>query len=393
MLSDLKISNLLEGPVDASDVGWTLCFIGDSQQTKLAELVKELKGNFSETGDEKRILSGFSYWGIGPTISWFSTCADPFYPVMTGSIRSFKSRWRELHETHVATKQFHYVSLGVGTGQKDRDIVEGLLVDHPDLIYFPVDMSSTMLRMAIQEVTEIERLKGSQVLPIQIDFSDERRIDDLRDLVDKLAPDAPILFSLLGNTLANFQDDEKLMRILSKLMRDDDLLLVEVASTKKLDEELSQEAAREYGTPESFKRFAASALLQNTNLHIDMNSILFRASVEDDKAILVKVIYQNTTGENISVMLPDWSSMELIDNDTIRVLLTRKYTQKGIENIIIKNGLSVLERKTSGFTGSSFTGRNPNFGIDLLLVTRSSSGQVRTNSDIASSVWSPSSQK
>ncbi|MGD1857981.1 MAG: L-histidine N(alpha)-methyltransferase [Leptolyngbyaceae cyanobacterium] len=323
MLSDLRISNLLEGSIDASDIGWTLCFIGESQQTKLAELVQEIKGGFSETGDCKRIVSGFSYWGIGPTISWAKTCSDPFYPVMTGSIRSFRSRWRELHESNIAKKKFHYVSLGVGTGKKDRNVIADLLIDNPDLLFFPVDMSSTMLRMAIQEVMQIDSLKGSQILPIQLDFSDTERIRNLRDLIDQLVPDAPILFSLLGNTLANFQYDEKLLRILSRLVRKDDLLLIEVASTKRLDEQIAQQAAREYANTESFRKFVASALLQNTNLHIDLASVLFKSSVENDKSILIKIIYQNTTGENLSVMLPDWSSMDLVANDTIRLLLTR----------------------------------------------------------------------
>ncbi|HAZ44689.1 MAG TPA: hypothetical protein DDW76_37510 [Cyanobacteria bacterium UBA11369] len=90
MLQYPDLGKLLQCPTDSSDLGWTLCFIGDSQQTKLAELVQELKGDFSQTGDGKQILSGFSYWGIGPTIAWDKTCADPFYPVMKESIQSFR---------------------------------------------------------------------------------------------------------------------------------------------------------------------------------------------------------------------------------------------------------------------------------------------------------------
>jgi L-histidine Nalpha-methyltransferase len=390
MLSDLTFSRLLEGSIDESDLGWTLCFIGDSQQTKLAELVGELKGKFSNAGDGKRISSGFSYWGIGPTISWAKTCADPFYPVMKESIRSFRSRWRDIYSKREKNREFHYVSLGVGTGEKDQHILKTLLDTQPNLLYFPVDMSSTMLRMAIQEVTKIENLKGSQILPIQIDFSDRKRGENLRNLLDQVVPDHPILFSLLGNTLANFQLDAELLKIISKLMRENDLLLIEVASTKDLDTQTVQEAKEEYEKIESFKKFATSALLQNTDLHIDLGNVLFQPTLEQDKAILIKVIYQNRTGEMIQVMLPDWSFTEFSSEDTIQLHLTRKYTPQGIEKMILENNLSIVDRRTTDFERQY----NTKFGMDLILVAPCLAGNKdNEGSSLADSVWKPSGSK
>jgi uncharacterized SAM-dependent methyltransferase len=303
MVEHLNFSKLLEGSADESDLGWTLCFIGDSQQTKLSELVHELKDEFSATGDGKKISSGFSYWGVVPTIKWADTCADKFYPVMRESIQSFRPRWRQIYSDYIQTQKFHYVSLGVGTGEKDYQVLTSLLLNQPELLYFPVDMSSTMLRMAIQKVTELEQLKGSQVLPIQIDFSNEKRVENLRSLLDHIVPGHPVLFSLLGNTLANFQYDTKLFKTLSKLMRPDDLLLLEVAATKDLHNQTVQEAAREYAKIESFKKFVASALLQNTDLHLDLSNLIFQSSIEENKAILIKVIYRNSKKE--TMVLPD----------------------------------------------------------------------------------------
>jgi uncharacterized SAM-dependent methyltransferase len=358
----LNLEVLLESPSDVADLGWTLCFIGDSQETKLAELVRELKSDFSETGDGKQIVSGFSYWGIGPTIAWANTCADPFYPVMRQSILSFNSRWQQIYSGDILTQDFHYISLGVGTGEKDYHILTSLLAKQPNLFYFPVDMSSTMLRKAIQEVTKIEQLNSSQILPIQIDFYDERRVNNLRNLVDRIVPDRPILFSLLGNTLANFQDDARLLKNLSRLMRPEDRLLVEVATTKDLDDETVKAAANEYARIESFKKFVTSALLQNTDLHIELENLVFTASVEEHKAILIKVIYQNFMQETIQVRLPDWSFMNFANNDTIRLHLTRKYTSQGIRQMIWESGLSIINQTTNDFEDS-------NFGISLFLVS------------------------
>jgi L-histidine Nalpha-methyltransferase len=100
-------------------------------------------------------------------------------------------------------------------------------------------------------------------------------------------------------------------------MRDKDLLLIEVAATKELDNQTIQAAAAEYAKIESFKKFVTSALLQNTDLHIDLGNLIFRPSVEENKAILIKVIYRNLTKETLRVMLPDWSYTDFLNTDLV----------------------------------------------------------------------------
>ncbi|MEG4446086.1 hypothetical protein QUB47_30125 [Microcoleus sp. AT9_B5] len=162
-----------------------------------------------------------------------------------------------------------------------------------------------------------------------------------------------------------------------------------MAATKDLDNQTIQAAAAEYAKIESFKKFVTSALLQNTDLHIDLGNLIFRPSVEENKAILIKVIYQNLTKETLRVMLPDWSYTDFLNTDTIRLFLTRKYTYTGIENMILESELEIIDRKTTNFEN----GYNTKFGMDLLLVARSSPGnQSRPNnndgSSLAQAVWS-----
>jgi hypothetical protein len=78
-MEPLNFVKLLENSINEPGLGWTLCFIGEDQSRKLAELTQELRREFSQTGDGKEILSGFSYWGIGPTIAWNNACNDRFY--------------------------------------------------------------------------------------------------------------------------------------------------------------------------------------------------------------------------------------------------------------------------------------------------------------------------
>lgn len=383
-MAPLDFVKLLENSINEAGLGWTLCFIGEDQSNKLAELTQELRGEFSTTGDGKEILSGFSYWGIGPTIAWDNACNDRFYLVMKQSIESFKSRWEQIHSNNLRDPKYHYVSLGVGTGEKDQFILSFLLNTNPDLFYFPVDMSSEMLRLGVQQATKVAQFKGSHLLPIQIDFSIERNVNELRKLLDRVANDTPILFSLLGNTLANFQRDTELLQTLSQLMRREDKLLIEVATTEELSQEAAQKAADEYAKTKSFRDFVTSALLQNTDLHIDLNSVFFEAFIEADKAILIKILYRNLTGNNIQVTLPDRSVMNFEEQDTIRLLLTRKYTSTGIKKIISDSNLVLVDSLHIKLEPRYKNG----FGMNLILLASDSSGIHNSTPPVANYIWS-----
>src|SRR5262245_32119067 len=134
----------LEHAINQAALGWTLCFIGEDQSDKLAVLTQDLRRPFSDTGDGKQVASGFSYWGLGPTLAWARACSDPLYLVMKKSIESFHERWANLLSSF--SVPYHYVSLGIGTGAKDRRILRDLSRLNGELYYFPVDMSPEMLR-------------------------------------------------------------------------------------------------------------------------------------------------------------------------------------------------------------------------------------------------------
>lgn len=285
---------------------------------------------------------------------------------MKESISSFQNRWNKFSDREVIDQKYHYVSLGVGTGDKDNHILRRLYKHNNCIRYFPIDMSSMMLRTGVQKATNDIPLKGSHVLPIQIDFSFQNNINELRNLLDQIDNDFPILFSLLGNTLANFPEDTELLQILSRLMRNGDKLLLEVATTEDLSQQAAEQAAREYANASSFKRFVTSALLQYTDLHIDFDCVQFEGSIEPNgNAIFIKVFYRNSTGKTISVMLPDREHVDFQEGDTIRLLTTRKYTSKGINRI-----LSDCKFRTNSRTSSRLIGRNKHgFGMDLILLS------------------------
>src|ERR1017187_1093637 len=346
--------------INDAPLGWTLSFIGEDQSDKLAVLTEDLRREFSETGDGKQFASGFSYWGIGPTLAWERACNDPLYRVMKRSIDSFPERWN--HVRPYLTAPYHYVSLGVGTGTKDRRILWDLTRSNRGLYYFPVDMSPEMLRVGTREYLASKDIQRCRLLPIQIDFSIDTNVAVLHRMLGQIIGDEPILFSLLGNTLANFEADTEVLRILRALMRQQDRFLLEVATTVSLDGAAVRAAEDEYAGSEAFKKFVTSALLQYTDLPVGIDAVDFHSLREGDKAILINVVYQNVVNRVLPVKLPGNSIIEFAANDTIRLYISRKYTSQGITSSIAEAGFSPLARHSAA--------QLRGFGLDLILLAQ-----------------------
>ncbi|MGY0004023.1 L-histidine N(alpha)-methyltransferase [Micromonospora sp. I033] len=369
----LKLLRRLEKVISETEFSWSLCLVGEDQSRKLNELAAELQRPFSSTGDEKRIVSGYSYWGIEPAVNWQRACTDPNYPVMRDGIETFSRRWRNLHSRHNG-RPYHYISLGPGTGEKDAVVLADLHPLNPEMYYVPVDMSAEMLRLGLKPIKSLPffRQFRNQLLPVQLDFSVEENVAELNELRDRLMGDEPVLFSLLGNTMANFDEDVDLVERLSKqLLRPQDRLMVEVATASHLDDRMAQQAAREYETSWVFREFVISALRQNTDLSVNMNYVRFEGVVDEGRSLVIKVIYCNRSAEDLKIVLPNRSEVHFPSGDTIRLLITRKYQLKALAAALAKAGLFV---ESEAFTQFQAYERVRRFGMDLMLLSSSDAG-------------------
>jgi uncharacterized SAM-dependent methyltransferase len=371
----LQLLRRLEKIIEETEFAWSLCIVGEDQSDKLAELTDDLKRPYSASGDGKQIVSGYSYWGIEPTIAWRHACNDAFYPVMKESLNSFARGWRTVRGQLDPDAGYHYVSLGPGNGEKDRVVLSDLQPRYPAMFYVPVDMSGEMLRVCMEPVRTLPFIRGfrSQILPVQLDFNDERNVKELAGLRERLVGAEPVLFSLLGNTIANFEDDDQLLAMLTEhLIRPQDRLLLEVATTPELTAPATEAAAHEYERSKAFREFVTSALHQSTDLSLDMSSVEFASSVEPDRAIRVKVIYRNSSGEPIVLTVPDRTEVTFADGDTIRLLLTRKYLRPALAGFVREAGLT-----EDGAADSAFSSRRNahRFGLSLLLLSRAAPGE------------------
>src|SRR5687768_12036416 len=124
-LSDDSLLRRLEEALDfKGETRWSLTVGGEPPWSQLSELITGLQGDVG-TGENKKVESKYSYIGIGPTIHWLDACKDLFYPVMRDGIESFPRHWRPI-EAAIEGPDLHFVSLGVGNGQKDRVILRDL---------------------------------------------------------------------------------------------------------------------------------------------------------------------------------------------------------------------------------------------------------------------------
>jgi hypothetical protein len=325
--------------IDRAALGWTMCFIGEDQSDKLAQLTEDLSEPFSNCGDGKRFASGFSYWGIGPTLAWARACTDPMYVVMKRSIETFSERW-EACAGALAHGALHYVSLGIGTGQKDRTVLRWLLDRNPDCKFFPVDMSGEMLRVGIAECLKNTDIRRSRVLPIQIDFSTRNNAHAIRGVVTSVVGDHPVLYSLLGNTLANFDDDQDLLAIVAGILRPQDRLMLEVATTEQVSGEAAGRVATEYRKSESFLSFVTAALDHYTSLTVQRDWVGFEPRALEG-ALEVRIVYRNRGTEPLKTKVPTGRHIVVEPNETIRLYLTRKYAQSHIDAMAATAGCRI----------------------------------------------------
>jgi len=351
--------------IDNARLGWTLFFVGESEAKQLIELTRLLQKPKSLNGTGKKFNSGFAYWGIGPTLAWYFAVKDIYYYVMHEGIKQFNITWENIYND-LPNSNYHYVSLGAGTGEKDSSVYSSLINKNPNSRYFPIDMTYEMLRIAVGEVTSSRNVKRSKILPIKINFTNPKFQRSIRSIFNKMLEKKPILFSLLGNTLANFEDDIlELEYIIKNLLNIGDLLLIELAHSNGTAQEYQQEMIGEYYSSESLRRFHTSALLQNTDLDIDLNSIEYLCKSNKALNLELKIIYKNKSEEKNTVNILGGKSFTFEKNDTIRLYLTRKYTDQGIERLF-KN--LPLERISEHYLRNDNLGsKSEKFGLATIL--------------------------
>lgn len=334
------------GKIQISD-NWMLTYVGENQLHKLGDLVLDLKN--------RKIRSGYAYWGVGPTRMWTTACTDPCYH-MRENIERFPDHARQL-ANYVDKEQYNFVSLGVGEGSKDSNIIRDFFNQddqakpRDDFSYLPVDMSLDMLRVAIGRIQE---LPSHRRIAIQRDIETKEGMAEIAHIANILGENQPILYGFIGNTIANVEDPEHVLNNIVQVMKSEDLLLFEaqIIDDSALNNNQLQKTIR-YVKEEyegiSFRQFALSALLQNSDLSVEPKErdscYVVEVSLQPWKygqVLQIGCCFENNTDKELYLTFPNEDTTTLNLKEKIHLYCSRKFTQGTLEHFVQATNLSIL---------------------------------------------------
>lgn len=330
---------------------------GADRTVRFIGLTSDLGRPFDSSGDGKRVTSAHAYAGMGAALAWAAACRDPLGAAPRQSVDTFAHRWWNLRK-HAPAEPCHYVSLGPGDGRKDGVVLADLSRKNRDLCYLPVDTGDELLHLAVRGLIQRLGLPTDRIMSLPWDFSLRESVAALRRMLDELFGPTPVLFSLLGNTIAGFDDDTAVLGRLAGLLRPDDRLLLEVEVTPDLSHGLAARAADEQADSPAFGEFATAALERHTGVQAKEVEIL--GEVEGDRALMTRTLYR--ADEDTALTLPNHAVVPFRFDDTVRLTLSRKYSPEGLADLLSAAGLDIVADVCTGAGGP--------FGLALLMLER-----------------------
>lgn len=294
---------------------------------RIGEVTRAIKGASRQV---RRIEDGYQYVGGFPAHMWKLATADTQYKTLSYGIQTFPNRWNVLKES--IGSRVHYVSIGPGTGEKDAIILKHLeSLGSSPIVYIPVDISADLLRMSLEVSVQGIKDGDVDVLPVELDIASERGLQGLKEVIG-LMTDGPVLISLLGNTLANFRDDQNMLaRIATLLSSPDDMLLMELATAQEATDDLAAKAGSEYEGSVSFRHFVMAALTQYTNCTSESGDVVHQGRVVGD-AIEVATLF--TARKRLMIYVNDNDHFNLPAKGSIELYRSRKYTPNALETLL-----------------------------------------------------------
>jgi hypothetical protein len=264
-----------------------------------AENEKNIPANWAS-----RIL----YLGDKGANNWLCVVNEPNYP-LRGEDRFDLHKNRKDAIRGMTLKTL--VSLGPGDGRDDIEIIDVFNSSESEIQYIPVDISSELLKLTIANVSPYTDVP----IGIQGDFEDGQEF--IYQVLSKHAH-LPILFSILGGTIGNFDFGESHFFVsFKKLLNDDNYLLFDVplAGPSWNEEDEPRLDIETYS--EGFRRFLNWAVCQwnSTSTEQDLNRNFEKrigVSLECDnhlKAKTIKIFDKHKSKTILKLRRYDWDSL------------------------------------------------------------------------------------
>lgn len=288
----------------------------------------DLEVRLRECLEQRQMPDYFLYLGDSGVRNWLTLSSSEQFPVasrLTDLLRqSIPSIARHL------SGRFDLVSIGVGSGEKERILLEAL-IQRGAPAYYPVDISSQMVDEALNTVADINVDKTGLVA----------LLEDLALLRPFWKP--PVLLCLLGNNFCNYEPDYLLESVHGQI-ESNDLFLFDCHLFPALRE--GEEAGRE-----QIERAYRSQL--NVRFNIDP---LVQRGLDPDNCIFHLELLPMDTSLGTVYRTSKWlqilrdatvscgsSEVSLVAGDIIRLGFTYKYTCQQVQGYLQQHGFQEVE--------------------------------------------------
>lgn len=283
----------------------------------------ELEVKLCECLEQRQMPDCFLYLDHSGVRSWLALDSSEEFTVASRLIDLLQQSLPAIAE-HISGK-FNMVSIGVGSGEKERMLLEAL-VPRGTPAYYAVDISSEMVDQALNAVADINVAKTGLVA----------FLEDLPRLRQFWNP--PVLLCLLGNNFCNY-DTDYLLETVHAQLQCDDLFLFDChlfPSPREEQDRAREQIEQTYHSPLNV-RFNLAPLIQRgvspDNCAFHLNLLPMETSLgsvyRTKKWIEIRKDTTVSCGPN---------KVLLRAGDTISMGFTYKYTRPQIQGYLQRHG-------------------------------------------------------
>jgi hypothetical protein len=269
-------------------------------------------------------------------LNWVRLTEDHRYTYYRSSVELCETNAAEICAEIVRAAgrtNLDYVSLGPGTGSKDRALISGLVAVEPDgepPVYYPYDINPAMIVHAIQTVLSGELEDRVYVKGIIAPF-------DSLGLFSYVYKDraGPNVLALLGNTLGNMSDDSGFLETLfNNGMWPGDVLLLEVRC------HVDRDAVHAPGIGEELKKRFNFGPLEILGASYDDHRDLITIRRERSRSVIPNTVTTVTRCEQVRCGGKTWHD--------VRLAYVHEYSEDDLDQVITDVGFTILRKFQRG---------------------------------------------
>jgi len=281
------------------------------------------------TRPQKELSPKYFYDKAGSLLFEEITRLPEYY--LTGAERELLLRCTQWFVTSTGCKTL--VEFGAGSATKTRILLDGMLRSGTGCTYMPIDVSAPTLA----ETTGTLRIRYPElrIMPVHADISHDFRLPK---------HDGPVLFSLLGSTIGNFDEMHatRLLRRIRGHMQPPDSFLLGV-DLRKSTRELEAAYNDLQGITARFNLNILQVLNRELGADFDLLAFSHRAFYDEH---LHRIEMHLVSARDQVVMIPEVGGIALTRGETIRTEISCKYDRAAVEVLFEAAGLEVEEWHT-----------------------------------------------